>query len=328
VQKLPTGDRSDAGVPESQRGPSESAGAPPNYLPSIPNPEPLSPASQVYERIRSSSPSDDLGSHWLPKIPDRLEPGDTVHDRLGDTNRIEREFLAGMSHELRTPLHSIIGFSELLLSKDSHNLTGDQREYLADIFNSGNQVLLLINDFLEFSAAAAGKLRIAPEPFSPLRVLEEVGSVLRLDLRRKHQVVGYQVGPGLETVILDPLRFRQVVLNLLSNAIKFSDDGARIELALDVGELAGTVRLRVTDRGIGIAAENLHRLFRPFERLHPSPDHPGTGLGLFLTKQLVDAQGGHIDVESESGQGTAITVVLPTSSVPTVGTGPWTREIS
>jgi signal transduction histidine kinase len=242
-------------------------------------------------------------------------------------NQFERDFLAIMSHELRTPLNSIIGFSELLLSEPNRNLTGHQLEYLGDIFNSGNQLLLLLNDFLDFASTAKGKFRIEPEPFSPLQVLEEVGSILRLAIQQKHQVVHVQLGPGMETVTLDRLRFRQVLLNLVSNAIKFSDGGGRIELTLDAGESEGTIVLRVSDRGIGISAENLGHLFRPFERLDARRELPGTGLGLFLTKRLIDAQGGRITVESERGQGTTITVTLPTPAVPNLRVGPRDWEI-
>jgi signal transduction histidine kinase len=241
---------------------------------------------------------------------------------------LEPEFLANMSHELRMPANNIVGLSAHLLSHDDHNLTEAQREYLSNIFNSGNQVLLLLKDFLDFTAAASGKFRMGPEPFSPLRKLEEVGSVLQIGVRRKHQVVHIWVGPGFDEVILDPLQFRQVVLNLLSNASKFSSDGARIELRLDAGESDGMVRLRVTDRGIGIAVENQRLLFQPFERLAPRREHLGSGIGLFLTKQLVDAQGGRISVESELGRGTTFTVLLPTPSVPDPKAALRTLEIS
>jgi len=261
-----------------------------------------------------SAPAMDLGT----VVPPPGEP----------TPLIEPEFLANISHELRKPVNSIVRFSAHLLSQDDDNLTGDQREYLSHIFSSGNQVLLLLNDFLDLSTAASGKVGLGPEPFSPLRKLEEVGSVLQVGVRRKHQVVHIWVGPGFDEVILDPLPFRQVVINLLSNAIKFSGDGARIELRLDAGESEGTVRLRVTDRGIGIAAENQRLLFQPFERLAPGPEHPGSGIGLFLTKRLVDSQGGRISVESELGRGTTFTVVLPTPSVPDPRAGVRRLEIS
>jgi signal transduction histidine kinase len=237
-------------------------------------------------------------------------------DAFATPSRLERMYLASMSHELRTPLNSIIGFSELLLSQDNRNLTGDQREYLGDIFNTGNQLLLLVNDLLDFAAAAEGRLRIVPGPFSPAQTFDEVASILHLAIQQKHQVLHARLGPGMENLILDRLRFRQVLLNLVSNALKFSGDGSQVDLTLESGDSNGTILLRVVDHGIGISEENVLRLFRPFERLDPRPEQPGTGIGLYLTKRLIEAQGGRITVESQLGQGTTVSVVLPTSSVP------------
>jgi PAS domain S-box-containing protein len=239
------------------------------------------------------------------------------NQRVQEANRLKSEFLANMSHELRTPLNSIIGFSEFLLGTDGERFNADEREYLGDILNSGNHLLQLINDVLDLAKVESGKMELATQPFSPRRALEEVSSVIKPLALEKRLTLVTHVAPELDTVWVDPLRFKQILFNLVSNSVKFTDEGGRIDVELGPhGDRF--FALRVTDTGIGIAPEDLPRLFREFEQLEAGPGRrfQGSGLGLSLTKKLVELHGGTIDVASQPGTGTTFTVLLPYRSGP------------
>jgi len=246
------------------------------------------------------------------------------NQRVQEANRLKSEFLASMSHELRTPLNSIIGFSEHLATQVNGNLTPEQKEYLEDIRNSGNHLLQLINDVLDLAKVEAGKMELGPEPFSPKRAVDEVCSVVRRLVKEKGIQLSTSVERGLDSVTLDPLRFKQILYNLVSNAVKFTDPSGRIDIRLSRPEEA-KLKVSVTDTGIGIPPEALPRLFREFEQLDAGPGrrYQGTGLGLSLTKKLVELHGGTIGVESSVGHGTTFSVVLPTDvTVPSADDGP------
>ena len=232
--------------------------------------------------------------------------------RVQEANRLKSEFLANMSHELRTPLNSIIGFSDYLLTNHASDLGAEPREYLADILNSGNHLLQLINDVLDLAKVESGKMELAPERFSPKTAVEEVCSVVKPLIGEKHLTLRTHVSEAVASVQLDPLRFKQVLYNLLSNAVKFTDDGGRVEVSI-APRGASLFELRVEDTGIGIAPEDLPRLFREFEQLDAGPGrhYQGSGLGLSLTKKLIELHGGSVDVNSTPGKGTRFTVVFP-----------------
>ena len=232
--------------------------------------------------------------------------------RVQEANRLKSEFLANMSHELRTPLNAIIGFSELLVDEKPGPLNARQRDYLQDILSSGHHLLKLINDVLDLSKIEAGKMELYPERFSLSRALEEACSVINAMALEKGITLRVSVAAELETVTLDQAKFRQVVYNLLSNAVKFTDAGGRVEIlaALHADQ---RFELQVRDSGIGIRHEDFARLFVEFEQLDSgiSRRYQGTGLGLALTKKIVELQDGSIEVESEVGRGSVFRVVLP-----------------
>ena len=237
--------------------------------------------------------------------------------RVQEANRLKSEFLANMSHELRTPLNSIIGFSDFLLTQEGSRLDAQHREYLEDILNSGNHLLQLINDVLDLAKVESGKMELNPEPFSPKKAIEEVCSVLKPLVTGKRLTLTTHVSEAIDTVTLDPLRFKQILYNLLSNAVKFTDEAGRIEIRLEPrGERQ--FALGVEDSGIGIPPEDLPRLFREFEQLEAGPGrhYQGSGLGLSLTKKLVELHSGGIEVESVVGRGTTFTVLLPLALPP------------
>ena len=233
---------------------------------------------------------------------------------LQEANRTKSEFLANMSHELRTPLNGIIGFAEFLADEKPGQLNPKQKEYLGDILNSGRHLLQLINDVLDLSKVEAGKMELNPETFRLEKALAEVCAVARAIAQKKRIEIHTEVAAELNSVTLDQQKFKQVLYNLISNAVKFSNAGGRVEI---VARSAGRDRfqIQVKDNGIGIRQEDFPRLFREFEQLDSSASrqYSGTGLGLSLTRKIVEFQKGSITVESERGKGSTFTVVLPLS---------------
>jgi signal transduction histidine kinase len=227
-------------------------------------------------------------------------------------SRMKSEFLANMSHELRTPLNGIIGFTEFLIDEKPGPLRPKQQEYLSDVLNSARHLLQLINDVLDLAKVEAGKIELYPETFPVRKAVEEVTAVIKSMAHKKHITVGIDVSDGLDAITLDQHKFKQVLYNLLSNAVKFTDEGGHVDIharRLDPHRL----EVQVRDTGIGIKAEDINRLFVEFEQLDSGTARrfEGTGLGLALTKKIIEFQGGRIGVQSEPGKGSVFTVVLP-----------------
>jgi signal transduction histidine kinase/HAMP domain-containing protein len=226
------------------------------------------------------------------------------------------QFLSNISHELRTPLNSIIGFTDLLLTQDlGPALSDQQRDFLDTVARNGRQLLQLINELLDLQRIAAGRMELKPEPVELAGLLEEtVGSVHAQAQKHRHALVVTPPANGLR-VQADRGRIRQVLLNLLSNAIKFTPDGGRISIV--AGPLNGAdrseVRIAVTDTGIGIAPEDQPKLFKEFSQLDASASrkYEGTGLGLALSRRLIELHGGAIGVDSEMGKGSTFWFTLP-----------------
>ncbi len=231
---------------------------------------------------------------------------------LQEANRLKSEFLANMSHELRTPLNGIIGFSEFLVDEKPGKLNDKQREYLNDILNSGRHLLQLINDVLDLSKVEAGKMELYPESFTLSKAVDEVFSVISQLARKKGITIRRDIAPEIESVVLDLQKFKQVLYNLLSNAVKFTDDGGRVDIVVDPHG-SDRLRLRVRDSGIGIKPKDLGKLFIEFKQIDSgaSRKYEGTGLGLALTKRIIEFQNGTISVESEPAKGSTFTVILP-----------------
>ena len=231
---------------------------------------------------------------------------------LLEANRLKSEFLANMSHELRTPLNGILGFSELLIDQRAGALNEKQREYLRDVHECGQHLLKLINDVLDLSKVEAGRMEIHPEPFSPRAAIAAVCAVITPLARKKGIVLNAPATAPVETVMLDAQKFKQILFNLLSNAVKFTDVGGRVDVTVHP-HAPDMFRVTVRDTGIGIAAADMHRLFQAFRQLDGglSRRYEGTGLGLALTRRLVELQGGRMEVESRQGVGSAFSVLLP-----------------
>ncbi len=232
--------------------------------------------------------------------------------RIQESNRMKSEFLANMSHELRTPLNGIIGFSEFLFDEKPGPLNAKQKDYLNDILNSGRHLLHLINDVLDLSKVEAGKMELSPEAFALPKTVEEVCSVLSQMAEKKKIAVRRHIAASITSVTLDRQKFKQVLFNLLSNAVKFTDDGGQVDIIVGQRD-PGLLTLQVRDTGIGIKPEDIGRLFAQFQQLESrlARRHGGTGLGLALTRKLVELQGGSVSVESEPGKGSTFSVILP-----------------
>jgi len=233
-------------------------------------------------------------------------------ESLQQASRMKSEFLANMSHELRTPLNGIIGFAELLVDEKVGPLSATQKEFLTDILSSGQHLLQLINDVLDLAKVEAGKMDVYPESVGLRQLIDEVRALVSPLAGRKNMDIRIDVAPELAVVTLDAQRFKQVLLNLLSNAVKFTDDHGRVDVTVGP-ESPGRLKLEVRDTGIGIAEADLCKLFREFQQLDSGSArrYEGTGLGLALTKKIVEVQHGSIEVASVVGVGSTFTVILP-----------------
>ncbi len=235
--------------------------------------------------------------------------------RAEGSNRAKSEFLANMSHELRTPLNAIIGFSEIMAAQ-MYGPLGDKRyhDYAHDILGSGQHLLALINDILDMSKIEAGKLNLRFEPIHLEDVIEDAARLVR----KNAQAAGLDLNLDLEDLPeteADYRAIKQVLLNLLSNAIKFTprNGTVTVKARAESSPNGGRVKFSVIDTGIGIFAEDLQRLAQPFEQIESqlAKTQQGSGLGLALTKSLIELHRGSLTIDSHPGEGTAVTVTLP-----------------
>jgi signal transduction histidine kinase/CheY-like chemotaxis protein len=225
--------------------------------------------------------------------------------------RLKSKFLASMSHELRTPLNAIVGFSDLLAEETAGQLNDKQKRFVNHIKQGSSHLLQLINDILDLSKIEAGQLELRCEDFQIENALPEVLSTIRPLAMAKNIRVQHRLETN-SAVYADRVRFKQILYNLISNAVKFTPKAGHIDIACH-GD-GDSVRISVTDTGIGIRAEDQAVIFEEFRQVEGAADttHEGTGLGLAITKRLVEQQGGRISVESEPGKGSRFTFTLPT----------------
>lgn len=244
-------------------------------------------------------------------------------------NQAKSEFIATVSHELRTPLTAIIGMSATLLRWSLGELNERQRGFIQTIYDSGQHLLELINDILDLSRLESGNVALKLSEFSLTLMAQQAVKTMQAiaDSRQVELSLDLHVEAGRDRFVADPYRLQQILLNLLSNAIKFTASGGHVTLHVHTdGE---TATFQVKDTGIGIPADKQDLIFQRFQQLDASYQrlYQGTGLGLALTKQLVELHGGHISLESTVGVGTVFTVQLPNpSEVPPTAT-PSTAEL-
>ena len=276
----------------------------------------------------------------LNKSKDELEKRslklEEMNIKIQEASRLKSQFLANMSHELRTPLNAIIGFSEILEDKTFGELNVKQAKYVNNVLVSGRHLLQLINDILDLSKVEAGKLELEPSSVNIKHLLENslimikekaMKHGIRLDSHISQELMGLKISA-------DERKLKQIMFNLLSNAAKFTPDGGEIRMTADLADSSSLIadrdkkipssheligpqkflQISVADTGIGIKPEDQERIFSEFEQLDLSYDrtHEGTGLGLALTRRLVELHGGRIWVESEGeGKGSTFTFVIP-----------------
>ncbi|WKB50694.1 CHASE domain-containing protein [Eleftheria terrae] len=235
---------------------------------------------------------------------------------------VKDEFMARMSHELRTPLNAILGFAQLLERDPSSLLTPSQLERVQQIQRAGAHLVAMVSDLLDLSAIEGGRVPMARQPVMLGEVLSEALDLVRSQAQAAGVTLIDRVGPSRDAVMADPLRLRQVMVNLLTNAIKYNRRGGSVTVAAQ-SRGAQQRAVSVADTGVGLRAEQIGKLFQPFERLGAQRSEiPGTGLGLALSRRLVDMMGGHIEVSSEVGHGACFTLVLPACRAGEAGGAP------
>jgi signal transduction histidine kinase len=233
-----------------------------------------------------------------------------------EASRQKSEFLARISHELRTPLNAIIGFSEVMRMGQFGEIKNDKyRGYVNDIHASGGHLLSLINDLLDLSKIEAGKMELNFTAVSVADVTDHATRLLQDVATRGRVLVRKSIPDKLPRVVADLRAMRQVMLNLLSNAIKYTDPGGQVIVSAHVSS-TGELSLRMKDTGVGMNAVQMQDALEPFKRVETiGRETLGTGLGLPLTKALVEANRAKFDISSEPGQGTLIEITFPTTRV-------------
>lgn len=283
--------------------------------------EAAAPFQMTIEGYRRALTDLEEANQRLELAMGRLE--DRVRERTGEleaakavaeaASNAKSEFLSRMSHELRTPLNAVLGFAQLLGLDD---LSSEQEEALTEILKGGRHLLDLINEVLDLARIEAGRLSLQ---LQPVRIADVVTDCLGLlaPLAAQHDV-SLRIDPASDPVVhirADGQRLAQIVINLISNGVKYNRPGGDVMIGWRVAP-SGEVRVAVQDTGVGIAAPLLARLFQPFERLEANPSIEGTGLGLALSRRLVEAMGGRIGVESEPGRGSTFWVELAVDRAP------------
>ena len=254
------------------------------------------------------------------RVAERTADLSRANAELGQVVRAKDEFLANMSHELRTPLNGILILAEVLLEQIRGPLNQRQSSSIQTIQESGHHLLSLINDILDLSKIEAGKLEMQIETISVKGICETSLQFVKELAHKKQLRLSFEGSDLPLKMEVDSRRLKQILINLLNNAVKFTPDGGQVTLTMLTDEAQNLIRFVVEDNGIGISAENMTRLFRPFTQLDGglTREHEGTGLGLALVSRLVELHGGSVAVESEGvpGKGSRFTVSLPWRHLP------------
>ena len=233
-------------------------------------------------------------------------------------NRAKSEFLSNMSHELRTPLNAIIGFSEIIKDQAfGPEAQSRYREYAQDIYESGRHLLQLINDVLDLSKVEAGKMELRRKVIDLPDLMSRCMRLIKTRAAKAHIRLETSFNPSASSLLADEGRVRQILLNLLANAVKFTPAGGTVTVSTDIDE-HGAIAISVEDTGVGMDASEIQVALERFGQASSSltRSYEGTGLGLPLTKALVDLHGGQLTIVSEKGKGTTVTVIFPPQVFP------------
>ena len=245
------------------------------------------------------------------RVAERTDELQKANIALEKANKLKSEFLATMSHELRTPLNSIIGFAEVLKDEVVGTISDEQKEYLSDIHGSGQHLLNMINSILDLSKIEAGKLEVHYEEFPVKEAINEVLNTIIGFSNKKGIHIHTHIHEDVPSITVDKVKLKQILFNLLSNAVKFTPENGRV--TINASLMNQHVQIAVSDTGIGIKSEDMDKIFEVFRQLDASyaRHYEGTGLGLTLTKRLIELHGGKIWVISEFGKGSTFTFTLP-----------------
>jgi len=234
---------------------------------------------------------------------------DRLETKLDEVRRVKSEFLANMSHELRTPLNSIIGFAELMHKGKVGMVAPEHVEFLGDILTSAHGLLRLVTDVLDLAKLESGKIDFEPSTVDLAQLVAEIRDILKAQINDKGLRLRIAIAPNVATVFTDPTRLKQVVYTLLSNALKFTPNGGEVAVrAQAISSREWT--LEVEDTGIGIADDDLMKLFVEFPRIAGAVARDGTGLGLALAQRIVEGQGGRLEASSTLGKGSKFTATF------------------
>lgn len=263
-----------------------------------------------------------LQEKFEKKVKERTEELERTNKELERASQHKSRFIANMSHELRTPLNSILGFSEVLGEKTFGELTENQERYVRNIHSSGKHLLELVNNVLDIAKIEAGKYEMSYQTFRPEDMLAEIFGIMRPMAEKKAVELSFGVADDVESITADIVKLKQVFYNLLSNAIKFTPEGGSVRMTVGREEGKGDsenlefTRFSVVDTGVGIRPEDIDRIFDEFEQADTafSRQYGGAGLGLALTKKLVELHGGKVTVESKLGEGSAFHVRIPVAT--------------
>ncbi|MDB5545846.1 MAG: hypothetical protein JWO64_2995 [Hyphomicrobiales bacterium] len=230
-------------------------------------------------------------------------------------NALKSDFLAKVSHEIRTPLNAILGFTEVIIEERFGPVANERyKEYLQDIHTSGSHVMSLVNDLLDLSKIEAGKLELNFGAVDANRIVAECVSLIQPQAARERVVVRQSLAPRLPNIVADERALRQIVLNLLSNAVKFNEPGGQVIVSTALTD-AGHAVIRIRDTGIGMSESEIETALEPFRQIATSRTTRGTGLGLPLTKALIEANRASFSIKSKKAEGTLVEVAFPPTRV-------------
>jgi len=247
--------------------------------------------------------------HLEEMVHERTEALKKALERAESASKSKSEFLSQMSHELRTPLNAVIGFSHILGMNRENNLTELQKENLSEIKNAGEHLLSVINELLDLARIESGRLEVSIEVVDINDVVSSCVGLIQAQANDRQVKINNEVHEHDYVVRADAIRLKQVVLNLLSNAVKYNVEGGSVTISGQPIN-SGVLRIEVVDTGKGIGEELQHKLFVPFERMHANKNIEGSGIGLAITKNLIELMGGRIGYKSELGVGSTFWIEL------------------
>jgi signal transduction histidine kinase len=244
------------------------------------------------------------------KVAERTEALTITNQKLEEVSRHKSQFLASMNHELRTPISAIIGYVRLILRETEGQISPLQKDNLQDLQNNAERLLTMINELLDLAKIEAGRMEVRTEPVNIYELINQALSTVAPLLKNDRVQIMCEIDPYLPSVVTDPEKLRQILVNLLSNAVKFTDRG---HIKILAARHNGSLKLAVSDTGIGIEEAEFEHIFEEFRRgdMPDSRKFSGSGLGLAIAKKFVALLGGDITVESVFGKGSTFTVTLP-----------------